>query len=77
SGAKVIELAGLDNLELTKQRTQGFDDARCSRARWHPGGTPRARERAGESHGGRDLARECGELRRGGDADGPAACHAR
>jgi ribose transport system substrate-binding protein len=24
--AKVIELAGLDNLELTKQRTQGFDD---------------------------------------------------
>ncbi|TXS57597.1 substrate-binding domain-containing protein [Streptomyces sp. t39] len=25
--AKVIELAGLDNLELTKQRTQGFDDA--------------------------------------------------
>ncbi|MFF3323607.1 substrate-binding domain-containing protein [Streptomyces sp. NPDC002889] len=26
-GAKVIELAGLDNLELTKQRTQGFDDA--------------------------------------------------
>ncbi|WP_371668230.1 substrate-binding domain-containing protein [Streptomyces sp. NBC_00289] len=27
SGARVIELAGLDNLELTKQRTQGFDDA--------------------------------------------------
>ncbi|WP_030327326.1 substrate-binding domain-containing protein [Streptomyces sp. NRRL B-3229] len=27
SSAKVIELAGLDNLELTKQRTQGFDDA--------------------------------------------------
>ncbi|GAA3849714.1 substrate-binding domain-containing protein [Streptomyces coacervatus] len=27
SNAKVIELAGLDNLELTKQRTQGFDDA--------------------------------------------------
>ncbi|MDW4905476.1 substrate-binding domain-containing protein [Streptomyces sp. ADMS] len=27
SDAKVIELAGLDNLELTKQRTQGFDDA--------------------------------------------------
>ncbi|MEZ7006022.1 substrate-binding domain-containing protein [Streptomyces sp. AD55] len=26
-GARVIELAGLDNLELTKQRTQGFDDA--------------------------------------------------
>ncbi|MFF5157585.1 substrate-binding domain-containing protein [Streptomyces sp. NPDC000348] len=26
-GAKVVELAGLDNLELTKQRTQGFDDA--------------------------------------------------
>ncbi|GAA3139378.1 substrate-binding domain-containing protein [Streptomyces rectiviolaceus] len=26
-GAKVIELAGLDNLELTKQRTKGFDDA--------------------------------------------------
>ncbi|MCP3767602.1 MULTISPECIES: substrate-binding domain-containing protein [unclassified Streptomyces] len=25
--ARVIELAGLDNLELTKQRTQGFDDA--------------------------------------------------
>ncbi|MCX4514454.1 MULTISPECIES: substrate-binding domain-containing protein [Streptomyces] len=25
--AKVIELAGMDNLELTKQRTQGFDDA--------------------------------------------------
>lgn len=25
--ATVIELAGLDNLELTKQRTQGFDDA--------------------------------------------------
>ncbi|MEU2432758.1 substrate-binding domain-containing protein [Streptomyces sp. NPDC007861] len=25
--AKVIELAGLDNLELTKQRSQGFDDA--------------------------------------------------
>ncbi|MGW6137590.1 substrate-binding domain-containing protein [Streptomyces sp. NPDC055144] len=25
--AKVVELAGLDNLELTKQRTQGFDDA--------------------------------------------------
>ncbi|MFD3437767.1 substrate-binding domain-containing protein [Streptomyces sp. NPDC058685] len=25
--AKVIELAGIDNLELTKQRTQGFDDA--------------------------------------------------
>lgn len=25
--AKVIELAGLDNLELTKQRTQGFDAA--------------------------------------------------
>jgi ribose transport system substrate-binding protein len=27
SNAKVIELAGLDNLELTKQRTKGFDDA--------------------------------------------------
>ncbi|WP_406724354.1 substrate-binding domain-containing protein [Streptomyces sp. GD-15H] len=27
SNARVIELAGLDNLELTKQRTQGFDDA--------------------------------------------------
>ncbi|MGW5234359.1 substrate-binding domain-containing protein [Streptomyces nodosus] len=27
SDARVIELAGLDNLELTKQRTQGFDDA--------------------------------------------------
>ncbi len=27
SGARVIELAGLDNLELTKQRTKGFDDA--------------------------------------------------
>lgn len=26
-GAKVIELAGIDGLELTKQRTQGFDDA--------------------------------------------------
>ncbi|WP_455351583.1 substrate-binding domain-containing protein [Streptomyces sp. SYSU K217416] len=26
-GATVIELAGMDNLELTKQRTQGFDDA--------------------------------------------------
>ncbi|GGO36567.1 substrate-binding domain-containing protein [Streptomyces lasiicapitis] len=25
--AKVIELAGLDNLELTKERTKGFDDA--------------------------------------------------
>ncbi|UUU29579.1 substrate-binding domain-containing protein [Streptomyces sp. CA-210063] len=25
--ARVIELAGLDNLELTQQRTQGFDDA--------------------------------------------------
>ncbi|MBD9722061.1 substrate-binding domain-containing protein [Streptomyces caniscabiei] len=25
--ARVIELAGLDNLELTKQRTKGFDDA--------------------------------------------------
>ncbi|KUF14535.1 substrate-binding domain-containing protein [Streptomyces silvensis] len=25
--AKVVELAGLDNLELTKQRTKGFDDA--------------------------------------------------
>ncbi|MCK8679606.1 MULTISPECIES: substrate-binding domain-containing protein [Streptomyces] len=25
--AKVVELAGLDSLELTKQRTQGFDDA--------------------------------------------------
>ncbi|GLF98325.1 substrate-binding domain-containing protein [Streptomyces yaizuensis] len=25
--AKVIELAGLDSLELTRQRTQGFDDA--------------------------------------------------
>ncbi|MGW3652095.1 substrate-binding domain-containing protein [Streptomyces sp. NPDC000878] len=25
--AKVIELAGLDNLELTQQRTKGFDDA--------------------------------------------------
>ncbi|MEV8593450.1 substrate-binding domain-containing protein [Streptomyces sp. NPDC052013] len=25
--AKVVELAGLDNLELTQQRTQGFDDA--------------------------------------------------
>ncbi|MFF4840553.1 substrate-binding domain-containing protein [Streptomyces collinus] len=24
---RVVELAGLDNLELTKQRTQGFDDA--------------------------------------------------
>ncbi|CAL9658795.1 ABC transporter periplasmic-binding protein YtfQ [Streptomyces sp. enrichment culture] len=27
SNARVVELAGLDNLELTKQRTQGFDDA--------------------------------------------------
>ncbi|WP_155057475.1 substrate-binding domain-containing protein [Streptomyces blattellae] len=27
SNARVIELAGLDNLELTQQRTQGFDDA--------------------------------------------------
>ncbi|MFD7433772.1 substrate-binding domain-containing protein [Streptomyces sp. NPDC059861] len=27
SDARVIELAGLDNLELTKQRSQGFDDA--------------------------------------------------
>ncbi|WP_037680871.1 substrate-binding domain-containing protein [Streptomyces griseus] len=27
SNAKVIELAGLDNLELTQQRTKGFDDA--------------------------------------------------
>ncbi|ROQ23536.1 monosaccharide ABC transporter substrate-binding protein (CUT2 family) [Streptomyces sp. PanSC19] len=25
--AKVVELAGLDSLELTRQRTQGFDDA--------------------------------------------------
>ncbi|MFF5927842.1 substrate-binding domain-containing protein [Streptomyces hydrogenans] len=25
--AKVVELAGLDNLELTRQRSQGFDDA--------------------------------------------------
>ncbi|MEU1303916.1 substrate-binding domain-containing protein [Streptomyces shenzhenensis] len=25
--ARVVELAGIDNLELTKQRTQGFDDA--------------------------------------------------
>ncbi|MEU5592627.1 substrate-binding domain-containing protein [Streptomyces sp. NPDC020298] len=25
--ARVVELAGLDSLELTKQRTQGFDDA--------------------------------------------------
>jgi ribose transport system substrate-binding protein len=25
--AKVVELAGLDNLELTRQRTEGFDDA--------------------------------------------------
>ncbi|WP_320776095.1 substrate-binding domain-containing protein [Streptomyces sp. CRN 30] len=25
--ARVVELAGLDNLELTQQRTQGFDDA--------------------------------------------------
>ncbi|MFB7598582.1 substrate-binding domain-containing protein [Streptomyces sp. NPDC056160] len=25
--ARVVELAGLDNLELTKQRSQGFDDA--------------------------------------------------
>jgi ribose transport system substrate-binding protein len=25
--AKVVELAGLDNLELTQQRTRGFDDA--------------------------------------------------
>ncbi|MFJ8062474.1 substrate-binding domain-containing protein [Streptomyces sp. NPDC096142] len=25
--AKVVELAGLDNLELTQQRTKGFDDA--------------------------------------------------
>jgi ribose transport system substrate-binding protein len=25
--AKVVELAGLDNLELTRQRTQGFNDA--------------------------------------------------
>lgn len=27
AGAKVVELAGIDNLELTRQRTQGFDDA--------------------------------------------------
>ncbi|WP_406341597.1 substrate-binding domain-containing protein [Streptomyces sp. NBC_00648] len=27
SNAKVVELAGLDSLELTKQRSQGFDDA--------------------------------------------------
>ncbi|WP_255950657.1 substrate-binding domain-containing protein [Streptomyces odontomachi] len=26
-GARVVELAGIDNLELTRQRTQGFDDA--------------------------------------------------
>ncbi|MEU6094993.1 substrate-binding domain-containing protein [Streptomyces sp. NPDC047079] len=25
--SRVVELAGIDNLELTKQRTQGFDDA--------------------------------------------------
>lgn len=25
--ARVVELAGIDNLELTRQRTQGFDDA--------------------------------------------------
>ncbi|NJQ02907.1 substrate-binding domain-containing protein [Streptomyces zingiberis] len=25
--AKVVELAGIDNLELTRQRTEGFDDA--------------------------------------------------
>ncbi|MFS0693747.1 substrate-binding domain-containing protein [Streptomyces nitrosporeus] len=27
AGAKVVELAGIDNLELTKQRSQGFADA--------------------------------------------------
>ncbi|MGV9341156.1 substrate-binding domain-containing protein [Streptomyces sp. NPDC003688] len=27
SNARVVELAGLDNLELTQQRTKGFDDA--------------------------------------------------
>ncbi|MDX2546280.1 substrate-binding domain-containing protein [Streptomyces sp. WI04-05B] len=27
NNAKVVELAGLDNLELTQQRTKGFDDA--------------------------------------------------
>ncbi|MFD5188525.1 substrate-binding domain-containing protein [Streptomyces sp. NPDC058357] len=27
TGAKVVELAGIDNLELTKQRSQGFADA--------------------------------------------------
>ncbi|QNP69226.1 substrate-binding domain-containing protein [Streptomyces roseirectus] len=27
ANAKVVELAGIDNLELTRQRTQGFDDA--------------------------------------------------
>ncbi|MEU5974418.1 substrate-binding domain-containing protein [Streptomyces sp. NPDC047315] len=27
ANAKVVELAGVDNLELTQQRTQGFDDA--------------------------------------------------
>ncbi|GAA2256279.1 substrate-binding domain-containing protein [Streptomyces amakusaensis] len=27
TGAKVIELAGVDSLELTRQRTKGFDDA--------------------------------------------------
>jgi ribose transport system substrate-binding protein len=27
ANARVVELAGLDNLELTRQRTQGFDDA--------------------------------------------------
>ncbi|MER5478728.1 substrate-binding domain-containing protein [Streptomyces sp. NPDC002734] len=27
ANAKVVELAGLDNLELTRQRTKGFDDA--------------------------------------------------
>lgn len=26
-GAKVVELAGMDNLELTRQRTKGFNDA--------------------------------------------------
>lgn len=41
-GAKVVELAGLDNLELTKQRTQGFDDALKN----YPGITKVARQAA-------------------------------
>ncbi|MFJ4876702.1 substrate-binding domain-containing protein [Streptomyces sp. NPDC088745] len=41
-GAKVVELAGVDSLELTRLRTQGFDDA----LRNYPGITKVARQAA-------------------------------